>query len=210
MNSTQQHQITSVLTDLFHDSRNDHIKMMKGVAKSIFRPLQPSDFEEAYLSISKEQGAHLVTLITENECRRIVEFGTSFGISTLYLAQGALETGGHNITTELLESKALKASENFRKAGVDHLIELRTGDAMETLAHHPEPIDLLLLDGWKDLYWPLFEMLEPYFHANTLTYVDNADMSETQLFLELVAQRKQYELQALHKGKVVLIRKKIA
>ena len=144
-------------------------------------------------------------LIKQNNIRNIVEFGTSFGISTLFLAQGVLETGGTILTTELIESKAQKAINNFKKAGVDHLIEVRIGDALETLKNHDKPIDLLLLDGWKNLYLPLFEMLEPNFHENTFIYVDNADMAETKAFLRTVGQNSKYQLQPQHQGKVVLI-----
>jgi predicted O-methyltransferase YrrM len=91
--------------------------------------MQPIDFAEAYLSISKEQGKHLKQIIVENDFRSIVEFGTSFGVSTLFLAQGVMETQGHIITTELLGSKALRVIKNFNDAGVDHLIEVRIGDA---------------------------------------------------------------------------------
>ena len=121
------------------------------------------------------------------------------------LAEGALTTGGQIVTTELLESKARKAIENFNKAGVSDLIEVRIGDAMETLKNHDDPIDLLLLDGWKDLYLPLFLMLEPNFHAHTIIYVDNADMKESQSFLQTVAQYDKYHLESLYAGKVVLI-----
>ncbi len=207
MNTIKNESIAQVLDDLFRDARNDHIRMMKGLAKSIVRPIRPSDFKEVYLSISKEQGKELLKLIRENNLKNIVEFGTSFGISTLFLAQGAIETGGSIISTELIESKAQKAIENFKRAGVDDLIEVRIGDAMETLEYHNTPIDLLLLDGWKNLYLPLFQMLEPNFHQNTLIYVDNADMTDTQKFLKRIAQNQMYQTEFQHGGKVALIRK---
>ena len=202
---TSQEQITNTLNELFNDSKYDLVKMAKGAAKSIFRPMQPSDFKDAYLSISKAQGEDLVELITSNNLKNIVEFGTSFGISTLFLAQAVKETNGKIITTELLKSKAQKAKENFKKAGVNNLIEVRIGDAMETLKNHEEPIDLLFLDGWKDLYLPLFQMLEPNFHANTIIYVDNANMSDSQVFLKTIGQNKKYHLQPKYGNKVVLI-----
>ncbi|MDP5140490.1 MAG: class I SAM-dependent methyltransferase, partial [Spirosomaceae bacterium] len=189
---TQQIQIEDVISELYDDSQHDYLKMAMGIAKSIFRPIQPADFENAYLSISKEQGADLRKLIERNNIKNVVEFGTSFGISTLFLAQGVAETGGHIITTELINSKAEKAVENFKKAGVNHLIEVRVGDAMETLKNHEEPIDLLLLDGWKDLYLSLFQMLESNFHENTIIYVDNAEMSDSQLFLRTVGLNSRY------------------
>lgn len=201
----QQTQIKETLHQLFKDSKYDHLRMMKSVAKNMFRPMQASDFKDVYLSISKEQGEDLIRLVKQHKLKNIIEFGTSFGISTLFLAQGAIETGGRIITTELIESKAQKAIENFKKAGVNELIEVRIGDAMETLKHHNAPIDLLLLDGWKDLYLAVFQLLESNFHANTIIYVDNADMSDTQAFLRKVGQNDKYQLQSLFYGKVVLI-----
>jgi len=204
----KQIRIQTILTELFNDSKNDKLKIMKRFAKNLLRPVRPTDFKDTYLSISKEQGEDLVQLIKQNNIQNIVEFGTSFGISTLYLAQGVLETGGHIISTELIASKANKAIENFKSAGVNNLIEVRTGDAMDTLSNHKKVIDLLLLDGWKDLYLPLFRMLEPNFSQHTLIYVDNADMAETKVFLKTIAKNPTYELQSQFNGKVVLIKKK--
>lgn len=205
MITNQQKQIETTLAHLYKDSQYDMLKMMRGAAKSMFRPMQPSDFKDAYLSISQEQGEELKRLIKENDLKNIIEFGTSFGISTLFLAQGVMKTGGRIITTELLESKAQQAIENFKKAGVADLVEVRIGDALETLQNHHESVDLLLLDGWKDLYLPLFQMLEPNFHANTFIYVDNADMADSQAFLRTVAQNNTYQLQSMFQGKVVMI-----
>ena len=116
-----------------------------------------------------------------------------------------METEGHIITTELIESKAQKAIENFKKAGVNDLIEVRIGDALETLKNHDEPIDLLLLDGWKDLYLPIFQMLESNFHTNTFIYVDNADMADSRAFLKTIGQNDKYQLESKFGGKAVLI-----
>ncbi|KAG1658279.1 hypothetical protein GQR58_023046 [Nymphon striatum] len=163
MVTIQQEKIEATLAHLFNDSKYDMAKAMRGMAKSIFKPIQPSDFKDAYLSISKEQGEDLVELIKENNIQNIVEFGTSF---------------------ELIESKAQKAIENFNEAGVSDLIEVRVGDAKETLKNYTDSIDLLLLDGWKDLYLTIFQLLESNFHAKTIIYVDNADMGDTQTFLQ--------------------------
>lgn len=205
MKTIQQNKVEETLTELYNDSRLDKIKMMKGAAKSIFRPIQPSDFKEVYLSISSNQGEYLKQLIIAKRLKNIVEFGTSFGISTLFLAQGVMETGGHIITTELLESKAKKAVSNFKNANVDNLIEVRVGDAMDTLKNHDQTIDLLMLDGWKDLYLPLFRMLEPNFHEGTYIYVDNANMSDSKIFLRTIAADKKYHFESMFGGSVVLV-----
>ncbi len=197
--------IDDTITLLFKDSRNDFLKITKSVSKRIFRPLQPKDFKNVYLSISKEQGDDLVALIQENKIKNIVEFGTSFGISTLFLAKGAIATDGKIVTTELIESKAQKALENFKIAGVQDYIQIKVGDASETLKDYTDSVDLLLLDGWKDLYFNIFKLLEPNFHKNTIVYVDNADMLETKKFLHTVAQNKNYKLVPKYDGKVYLI-----
>lgn len=201
----QSNKIDLILNQLFNDSKNDHYKIMKGLAKSAFRPIQPKDFKDVYLSISKEQGKELVALIKENNLKNIVEFGTSFGISTLFLAQGILETKGKIITTELIESKAKTAIENFTKASVKDLVDVRIGNAMDTLKGHDEPIDLLFLDGWKDLYLPLFNMLASNFHKYTIIYVDNANMAASKVFLKEIAETEKYQLESKFGGKVVLI-----
>ena len=199
--------ISSTINELYLDAKYDKLKMMKGAVKSIFKSFIPENFENAYLAISKEQGNHLVDLITQNNVKHVVEFGTSFGISTLFLAQGVLETNGHIITTELLNSKVKIAQENFKKAGVEHLIEVKAGNALETLKNHSETIDLLLLDGWMDLYEPLFNMLEPNFNNNTIVYVDNADMAVSQHFLTSLSTEK-YHLESKFNGKAVIINMK--
>lgn len=201
----QQNLIQDTISSLYKDSENDYLKIMKGATMRLFRAVKPSDFEEAYLAISKNQGEYLKTLIINNNIKNIIEFGTSFGISTLFLAQAIIETKGHIITTELIESKAKKAIHNFRKAGVEELIEVRIGDAMQTLKNHTKPVDLLLLDGWKNLYLPLFRMLEPQFHSKTFIYVDNADMHETKLFMKEIEKENKYNFQSNSGGKAVLI-----
>ncbi|CAG2532506.1 Predicted O-methyltransferase YrrM [Maribacter dokdonensis] len=203
-----QQKIAATLANLYEDAKYDDIRIMKALTKSILGPLRPIHFKDTYLAISKKQGEDIVHLIKENRIKTVVEFGSSFGIFTLYLAEGILETNGSIVTTELIDSKAKKAIENFKNAGVDHLIELRIGDAMETLKGYAEPIDLLFLDGWKDLYLSLFQMLEPNFHSKTIVYVDNAEMHDTKRFLKEIQQTNKYHLTSKHDGKVVIINSK--
>ncbi|MEM6723462.1 MAG: class I SAM-dependent methyltransferase [Bacteroidota bacterium] len=186
MNKTTSKQVEQVLHQLHQDAQKDYLRIGKGVVKSIFRPMQPEDFKHAYLPISREQGGHLRHLILESGARNVVEFGTSFGISTIYLADGVRQTGGKVITTELLESKAQRASQNIQQAGLQDYVEIWTGDALQTLKGFSYPIDFLFLDGWKDLYLPLFQQLEDRFHLGTLIYADNMDMASTQAYARYV------------------------
>ncbi|BAO76483.1 O-methyltransferase [Winogradskyella sp. PG-2] len=190
---------------LNNDAKKDFIRIGKGLVKSAFRPMQPIDFKHTYLPVSREQGQVMRQLIVENDCKTIVEFGTSFGISTIYLADAARQTSGKVVTTELLENKAEKATHNIEDAGLSDYVDVRIGDAMETLKHFDKPIDFLFLDGWKDLYLPLFKLLEPRFHKNTLIYADNMDMSGTHNYASYVLEKGNvYSTKSIHNGKAYL------
>lgn len=196
--------VENKLAAMHADAKKDVLRMGKGIAKSIFRSIQPQDFEHAYLPISKNQGRDIRNIIIENDCKNIVEFGTSFGISTIYLADAARKTEGKVVSTELLESKAKIAIENIQDAGLSNYVEVKIGDAMETLSDYPNTIDFLFLDGWKNLYLPLIKMLEPKFNSGTLIYADNMDMSDTEDYADYINNSSSYSNQVIHNGKGVL------
>lgn len=134
---------------------------------------------DAYLAVSRETARLLYMLVHSTGARSIVEFGTSFGISTLHLAAGLRDNGGGQlITSEFEPSKAARARENFAAGGLADLIELRDGDALQTLAHDlPQRIDLVLLDGAKALYPAVLALLEDHLEPGSLLVADNADRS---------------------------------
>lgn len=199
--------IQTVITSLYREASTDKTRRIRGAAKAVFRRLEPSDMKSVYMPISQVQGEFLYQTILEHGCKTIIEFGTSFGISTLFLGAAAQKTGGQIITTEIIASKAEQAQKNFDKAGLTDIIELRVGDAMETLKHIPRPIDLLLLDGWKNLYLPLFKQLEPSFRKGTLIYADNIDMPDSQPYHDyILAHSAQYTSQTMHQGKAAFTR----
>jgi len=129
------------------------------------------------LPVSREAGALLYMLARSRRARTIVEFGTSFGISTLHLAAALRDNGGGRlITSEFEPSKVARARENLAAGGVDDLVEIRVGDALQTLASDlPETIDLLLLDGAKSLYGEILDLVESRLPPGALIVADNAD-----------------------------------
>jgi predicted O-methyltransferase YrrM len=135
--------------------------------------------KNAPLAVSRETGALLYMLARGAKARTIVEFGTSFGISTLYLAAALRDNGGGRlITTEFEASKVARARENLTAGGLIDLVELREEDALKTLkADLPETIDLLLLDGAKALYPEILRLVERRLKSGALIVADNADMS---------------------------------
>ncbi|MBE2207959.1 MAG: class I SAM-dependent methyltransferase [Saprospiraceae bacterium] len=187
----------STLARLHQAANREILTIAKGLAKGIFRPLQPEDMKDAYIAMSREQGEVMVRLIQENHCTNIVEFGTSFGISTLYLAAGAKETGGKVITTELLPKKCAAAQKNFEEAGAADIIDLREGDAMQTLRDCPADIDFLVLDGWNDLYLPLLKMLEPKFKKGCIVITDNTNFPSAKPFLNYIRNHPNYTSEQL-------------
>jgi predicted O-methyltransferase YrrM len=136
-------------------------------------------FKDLPLAISRETGTLLYMLARGVRARNIVEFGTSFGISTLHLAAALRDnSGGRLITTEFEPSKVARARENLAAGGVLDLVEIRVGDALETLkADLPETIDLVLLDGAKALYPDVLGLLESRLKPGAFIVADNADYS---------------------------------
>ncbi|MHA3020079.1 O-methyltransferase [Mycobacterium sp. BMJ-28] len=134
-------------------------------------------FKDVYMSVSDDGGRLLYLLARATGARRIVEYGTSFGVSTLYLAGAVRDNGGgFVIATELQTAKAEAAQRNFTESGLDDLIELRVGDARQTLAELPDGIDLLLLDGWPDLALDVLRLVEPRLRPGALVLVDDVEM----------------------------------
>jgi len=131
------------------------------------------------LAVSRETGHLLYMLARSGGARTIVEFGTSFGISTLHLAAALRDNGGGRlITSEFEPSKVARARENLTAGGLIDLVEIREGDALQTLsADLPEMIDLLLLDGAKGLYAEILSLVESHLRPGALIVADNADYS---------------------------------
>lgn len=135
--------------------------------------------KEQPLAVSRETGVLLYMLARATGARTIVEFGTSFWISTIHLAAALRENGGGRlIGTEFEPSKVDRARQNIEAAGLSDLVEIREGDALETFARDlPEQIDLVLLDGAKNLYPSVLSLLEGRLRAGALIVADNADAS---------------------------------
>src|SRR5262249_30848882 len=148
--------------------------------------LMPSktDYRDLYgrlkdirLAGSRETGALLYMPACSSGARTIVEFGTSFGISTLHLAAALRDNGGGRlITSEFEPSKVARARENLTAGGLIDLVEIREGDALKTLSVDlPETIDLLLLDAAKALYTEVLSLVESRLRPGALIVADNAD-----------------------------------
>jgi len=135
--------------------------------------------KEVPLPVSRETGQLLYMLIRSTHAHNVLEFGTSLGVSTIYIAAALRDNGGGRvITTEFEASKVARARENLKEAGLIDLVEIREGDALETLATGlPETVDLVLLDGAKSLYGDILQLLEGHLRSGSLVLADDARLS---------------------------------
>lgn len=165
------------LLEDFRKSQNTQdpwTKLLEEEAKD-YRALYQK-YAKNFLSVSADFGRFLYMCARARRAKQIVEFGTSFGISTIYLACALRDSGGGRlIGTELEAAKAQRARQNLADAGLDHLVEIRVGDALETLKDDMDrEVDLLLLDGAVSLYLPVLKLLEPHLKDGALVIGENA------------------------------------
>jgi predicted O-methyltransferase YrrM len=108
--------------------------------------------------------------------RRIVEAGTSYGVSTLYLAAALRDNGGGTIiATEYEAAKAKIARGHFAEAGLTEFIDLREGDLRETLKTIEGPIDFMLCDIWTPLAKPAIALVAPHMRKGAVVMADNTE-----------------------------------
>ncbi|HEX7303155.1 O-methyltransferase [Lentzea sp.] len=140
-----------------------------------------------YMPISARGGDLLYGLVRSSRPETVVEFGTSFGISTLYLAAAVADNGrGHVYGTEMSAEKVAKARANLDEAGLGGVVTVLPGDARRTLADLKGPIGLVLLDGWKELCLPVLRDLEPRLAPGALVVADDIDQASMADYLAYV------------------------
>ncbi|KAM3438748.1 hypothetical protein MY4824_003050 [Beauveria thailandica] len=134
-----------------------------------------------FLSVSPTFGRHLYMAARACKAKCIVEFGTSMGVSAIYMAAALRDNGGGRlITTEFEPGKAESAKAHIMAAGLEDLVEVRVGDARQTLASGiGNKIDMLLIDGALSLYLPVLKMMEPHLESGALIFADNATDNAT-------------------------------
>lgn len=133
-----------------------------------------SFFDDKYIPIQPAQGTLLYMHARALNAKNILEFGTSYGISTIYLAKAAKENNGKVISTELLPHKAKTALNNIKEAGLADYVEIWEGDALETLKNLNIELDFVLLDGWPNLAFSILKLIEPKLKKGAVIFTDNA------------------------------------
>jgi len=149
------------------------------------RDMGPEEFfkhrDEYLLSVGRASGQLLNLLATQSRAKTILEVGSSFGYSTVWLAEAARANGGKLITLEAIAEKQAYARAQIEKAGLTAFVDFRLGDARESLSKIEVPIDFVLLDLWKDLYIACFDLFYPRLSPGALVVADNMLYPESAL-----------------------------
>ncbi|CAJ0548835.1 Ff.00g024480.m01.CDS01 [Fusarium sp. VM40] len=140
---------------------------------------------DKFVALDPDKCAFVYLLLRSMKARFVVEAGTSFGVSTIYLAlavaQNAGSGSGRVIATENEPAKADRARKHWSQAGDDiqKFIELREGDLRETLRTDlPEQVDFLLLDIWTPLALPTLKLVQPRMKQGATVVVDNTEAAK--------------------------------
>ena len=133
----------------------------------------PIDIDKFLLSVGPATGQLINLLAKQAVSKVILEVGSSFGYSTVWLAEAAQAVGGKLISLEKHPEKQRKARETIRKAGFSDVVDFRLGDALVSLKTMHETVDFVLLDLWKDLYIPCFDLFYPKLRPGALVVADN-------------------------------------
>jgi len=177
--------ILSMLDDLHQQS------LTQEAALGNYSSSKPEDFDalmrDKFIALDQDKCQFVYQISRAIGARNIVEAGTSFGVSTIYLALAVgsnLERmGGQGkvIATEIESSKAQRARGYWNEAGelVTRHIELREGDLLETLKVDMPEVDLLLIDIWAPLTLPILKLVEPKMKSGAVVILDNSISSAT-------------------------------
>ena len=142
--------------------------MRRAVEEGNFREI----IDEFLLPVGPESGKLLEILARSMKAPSILELGTSYGYSTIWLASAARASGGRVVTMELSEKKSAYAKEMSKKAGLADFVDFRVGDAVKMIADLGA-IDFVLVDLWKPLYVPCLEAFYPKLRPGAIVVSDN-------------------------------------
>lgn len=134
-----------------------------------------SFYDDKYIPIDPRQGTFMYMQARALCAQSIFEFGTSYGISTIYLGKAAKDNGGKVYSTEYLSHKVKAARLNIEEAGLEQYVEILEGDARETIQQIDATFDMVLLDGFPDMVFTIFKLLEPKLKKGAVIYVDDVE-----------------------------------
>jgi predicted O-methyltransferase YrrM len=180
-------ELERLLTDL-HARSDEQVAAMKNYDAARAKEAHPPTEHEVkafrsdkLVALDRNKAEFCYQLCRANNARKIVEAGTSYGVSTLYLAAAARDnvraTGGTGVVigTEYEPEKARAARAHFEQAGLSRFIDLREGDLRETLKQIDGPVDFMLVDIWIIMARPALELVTPHLRSGAIVVCDNTE-----------------------------------
>src|ERR1700730_14855921 len=130
------------------------------------------------VALDADKAEFCYQLCRASNARRIVEIGTSYGVSTLYLAAAVRDNVGAGgsgvvIATEYEANKAAAARAHFEQVGLSGFIDLREGDLRQTLRQIDGPVDFMLVDIWITMARRALELVTPHLRSGAIVISDN-------------------------------------
>jgi predicted O-methyltransferase YrrM len=138
------------------------------------------------VALDPDKAEFCYQLCRATNAHRIVEVGTSYGVSTLYLAAAVRDnvrrSGGSGVVigTEYEPDKARAARLHFEEAGLSDFIDLRQGDLRETLKQIDGPVDFVLMDVWIVMARPALELIAPRLKPGAIVVCDNTQQNRSE------------------------------
>ncbi|HYU78264.1 MAG TPA: O-methyltransferase [Vicinamibacterales bacterium] len=127
--------------------------------EKILKEIRAAD--KGQLAVSEEDGRFLRLMVASTRARRVLEIGAASGYSAIWMGLGVRETGGRLVTIEYEPARAHEAAENIRRAGLNDVVQVVTGDAFKEIPKLPGEFDLVFLDAWKPDYKKFFDLVFP-------------------------------------------------
>jgi predicted O-methyltransferase YrrM len=149
------------------------IEAEANLRKALSRQEWLSRRDEFLLEVGESVATILNLLIRDAGAKTIVEVGTSYGFSTIWLAEAARATQGKVITLDVNSQKQAYSKTMMEKAGLSKYVDYRCGDAMQLIQQMTEKIDFALIDLWKDVYIPCFDVILPKLAPGGIIVADN-------------------------------------
>jgi predicted O-methyltransferase YrrM len=180
----QDRRVREVLGRLHRESDRQNLSLVGRFASQVWRwsrgqrldwaRLEPT-LRDRFLAVDPANGAFLYLLARALRAQTVVEFGTSYGVSTIYLALAVRDNGGGRVIgTERVPEKAQRARAYLREAGLEDFADICVGDAPESLLDLPEPVDLLFNDGFPQAMLPVLQCVAPRMRQGAVALAGNA------------------------------------
>ena len=137
-------------------------------------------WRDKFVALDRDKAELVYALCRATGATRIIEAGTSFGVSTLYLAAAVRDNGGGLVTTcDIEPDKVAVARSHYDRVGLAPYVDVRLGDIRDTLRDLDGPVDVLLLDIWATVAADVIALVGPRLRAGGLVMADNTVMRRT-------------------------------